>query len=102
MSSTPELDIAATMEAEQREAMERSWEGEKRHPCPDCGAPPSRIRLTGGSPDDAGGTGPVVGYTAEQIDRGWFRGAIPATGAISARVCPDCGRVVLFAVPRKS
>lgn len=102
MSSSPELEIAASLESEQRESMERAWKGEKRHPCPDCGAPLSRIHLTGGSSNDAGSTDSALGYTAEQNDRGWFRGAIPASGQINALACPDCGRVLLFAASKKS
>jgi DNA-directed RNA polymerase subunit RPC12/RpoP len=97
MSSSPELDIAAAHETEQREAMERSWKGEKRRPCPDCGAPLSRISLNGNAPGEAGGPDSGLAYAAEPADRGWFRGAIPASGTIHALACPDCGRVLLFA-----
>jgi len=102
MSSTPELDLAASLEDEQRDSMERAWKGEKRQPCPDCGAPLGKIRLTGGSSGDASGTDNGLNYNAEQADRDWFRGAIPAMGEISALACTDCGRVVLFAGPTKS
>jgi hypothetical protein len=102
MSSAPEFDLGANLDAEAHDSMERAWKGEKRHPCPDCGAPLGKIRVTGGSSGDAGGADNALSYNAEQADRDWFRGTIPAAGEISALACTDCGRVVLFAGPTKS
>jgi predicted RNA-binding Zn-ribbon protein involved in translation (DUF1610 family) len=102
MSSAPEFDLGANLDAEAHDSMERAWKGEKRHPCPDCGAPLGKIRVIDGSSGDAGGTDNELCYTAEQADRGWFRSAIPASGQINAFACPDCGRVLLFAGPAKS
>lgn len=97
-----DLESVVAHEAEQRSAMERAWTGEKRRPCPDCGTPLGKIRLSDGSSNDAGGRDNAVCYAAEADDRGWFRGAVPALGQIAGLACPDCGRVLLFAVPSKS
>lgn len=97
MSSMPELELAANLESEQRESIERAWKGEARRPCPDCGSPLGKIRLSRGSLEDTGGDNAIC-YAAEATDRGWFHSAVPVQGEIAAFACPECGRVVLFAV----
>lgn len=40
-------------------------------------------------------------YAAGNAQRGWFFARFPAAGKVRARMCPSCGRIVLYAEPRE-
>jgi hypothetical protein len=63
-----------------------------RGDCPDCSTALSGIRLlVAGS-----GVGEVTKYTAVETKPKWT-GSYPSLGAIHAQMCPDCGRILLYA-----
>ncbi len=60
--------------------------------CPDCGAAMQPIRLidhTRSTIDEE------LSYTAADARQGWY-GGFPVAGRVSASMCCDCGRIVLF------
>jgi len=40
-------------------------------------------------------------YTAENAERSSWSKQFPTAGHLQGRMCTDCGRVVLYAVPKK-
>ena len=63
--------------------------------CPDCGGPLTPIRVI----DDAGNQGHSLGlkYTTLDAKRSAWNGRYPIVGAVHARLCGECGRVLLYA-----
>ena len=70
-----------------------------RRNCPDCNAKTRVIRLI-----DHGHRNhrQPLSYVAKTADRSVFTGRYPLSGEIQARMCPECGRVVLYAKPKRS
>ena len=68
--------------------------------CPDCGAPLRAIKMT-----DA--TGQILGEGVQRVEQNYssedatfgFIGGLTPEGNIYGRLCPDCGRILLYAVP---
>jgi uncharacterized OB-fold protein len=69
---------------------------EKRTTCPDCGSGIHPIRLI-----DQVGKWPhpdhELEYAAGDSDRDFFSGKFPSKGKVLAKLCSECGRIVLFA-----
>ncbi len=74
-----------------------------RTECPDCGSPLKAIKLT-----DA--TNRVWGQGSHRVNQqyapenaeglmGGFLAGIAPEGNVYGRLCPDCGRILLYAVP---
>jgi hypothetical protein len=73
-----------------------------RSTCPDCESPLRPIKLldateTGWS--DHGSQHVELSYAAPKSEGNFFTGTIPKAGTVKAKVCPDCGRILLFARP---
>ena len=61
--------------------------------CPDCETPLQKIKLIERSnePDRQ------LEYAAGDAHKSAFLGRFPVAGKVLARMCPDCGRIVLHA-----
>ena len=69
-----------------------------RSACPDCGGSMEPIRLVDQA---AGGAHMAMEYAAPDARRHWFSSRFPVAGHVTARICSDCGRIVLHGEPPK-
>jgi endogenous inhibitor of DNA gyrase (YacG/DUF329 family) len=74
--------------------------------CPDCQTPMQPIRLVDATSSEVFGT-----EGSDHVDleyalpdtptkMGWKSHYVPAAGRVGAVMCPACGRIVLYAIPR--
>ena len=65
--------------------------------CPDCRGTMQPIKLIDHTRSviDA-----ELSYIAADAQQGWF-GGFPVAGTVSAQMCCDCGRILLFGEPAK-
>jgi hypothetical protein len=70
---------------------------QQRTTCPDCQTQMYPIKLI----DSTGEyyTHELLGYAAGEAERSWFLGRYKEAGKVAAKMCPDCGRIILHAVP---
>lgn len=71
--------------------------------CRDCGVELQPIRLldaTVSSPGRNGRTHVDLNYASPDAKPSFFMGTIPAAGIVKGMVCPECGLVQLYAVPK--
>jgi hypothetical protein len=71
--------------------------------CPDCGVPLQPIKLVDAT-ERVFGEGAYrvnLTYAAQDAEAPWggFLGGIQPTGDVYGRICPKCGRILLYAVP---
>jgi len=68
--------------------------------CPDCTSAMQPIKLidaTDGPGWDHEGVQHVeLGYASPDANRSFFLGKIERKGSVKGRICPDCGRIVLY------
>ena len=68
--------------------------------CPDCKSELHPIRLVDAT-DRAWGEGTYrveLTYAAYEAPNRWF-GGIPPSGRVEGRMCPNCGRILLYGRP---
>jgi len=74
--------------------------------CPDCGAPLQAIKLTDATERWLGEGSFRVDqkYSAEDATSnfGGIFGGVQPEGSLYGRLCPQCGRILLYAVPMNS
>ena len=72
--------------------------------CPDCEVELQRIKLidaTQGPGWDNGGHGHIeLSYAASDASRSLFLGKIDREGVVGGRLCPACGRILMYAEKR--
>lgn len=77
-----------------------------RTTCPDCDSPLQAIKLIDATDRfRAEGTYRVnltYGIQDEEVAAGGFFGGIAPQGQVYARLCAECGRILLYATPMKS
>lgn len=70
--------------------------------CPDCKSVMQPIKVIDATSLGMGseGAGHVpLAYAAPDASRSFFLGKIQRTGVLTGRICPKCGRVVLYGEP---
>ncbi len=76
----------------------------QRTNCPDCEAELRPIKLLDATNQgmSSEGTGHVEqAYAVENARASWFTQSVPKTGTVKAKICPGCGRIILFGSSRK-
>lgn len=73
---------------------------ESKFECRDCGSAMQPIKLidaTDGPGWDKEGVQHVeLGYASPDANRSFFMGKIERIGSVKGRICPDCGRMLLY------
>ncbi|MFK7989876.1 MAG: hypothetical protein AB8I08_27905 [Sandaracinaceae bacterium] len=72
--------------------------------CPDCESPLRPVKVmdaTHNLPAKTGGAHVELGYAALDSKPSFFMKAIPQEGVLRAWICGDCGRALLYAVPKE-
>ena len=75
----------------------------KRTNCPDCEVELRPIKLLDATNQGMGseGVGHVEqAYAAENAQASWYTQTVPKSGTVKAKICPECGRIILFGSSR--
>ncbi|MEK6239295.1 MAG: hypothetical protein N2C14_31645 [Planctomycetales bacterium] len=81
-------------------------EQEKHRVCPDCQAEMTAIRLLDATTtmdfgSESGGHVDLHYAVAEaEVQTGWHERYVPIAGKVAGVMCPNCGRIILIAVPK--
>ncbi|MCL4207907.1 MAG: hypothetical protein KJ000_35930 [Pirellulaceae bacterium] len=70
--------------------------------CPDCRLEMQPIRLLDATDTGMGGQGishTDLSYAAADSVASFFTRTVPRLGTVHARICPECGRIVLYGRP---
>ena len=73
-----------------------------RTTCPDCNEELQDIKIidaTSPGPSNKGIAHVELSYAAPDAERSFFLHAIPRQGLVKAKLCPKCGRILLYACP---
>lgn len=65
--------------------------------CPDCQREMRPIKLIDSTQENP--KHQQLTYAAGDAEQSWFLGKYKVAGKVEARMCPDCGRIILHAVP---
>ncbi|MBN2590319.1 MAG: hypothetical protein JXA96_10690 [Sedimentisphaerales bacterium] len=74
-----------------------------RTTCPDCNEELQPIKIIDATLRSAGGSGHghvELSYSAVDAERSLFMGAFKREGTIQGKLCPKCGRILLYAGPK--
>ena len=77
-------------------------ENMSRNTCPDCEVELQAIKIidaTSPGPSDKGIAHVELSYSAPDAKPSFFQHAIKREGTVEAKVCPKCGRILLYAGP---
>jgi len=70
--------------------------------CPECEAALQPIKIldaTSPGPRDTGIAQVALSYSAPDAKQSFFMHEIKREGTVQANMCPDCGRILLYAKP---
>lgn len=71
---------------------------EPRKTCPDCDSELRPIKMLDATNLGMGteGIGHVEqAYAAEKSEASWYTKTVPKAGTVKAKICPNCGRIIL-------
>jgi hypothetical protein len=72
---------------------------EPRNTCPDCESELQPIKLLDATDTGMGGHGishTELSYAAPDSAASFFTRTVPRLGTVQGKICPDCGRILLF------
>ncbi len=72
---------------------------EQRNHCPDCEFELQPIKLLDATDTGMGGQGighTELSYAAPDSAASMFTRTVPRLGVVLAKICPECGRIILF------
>ncbi len=75
---------------------------ENKPKCPDCSLEMQPIKLLDATDTGMGGQGishTELSYAAPDSVASFFTRTVPRLGTVDARICPQCGRIVLYGKP---
>ena len=78
---------------------------QSRSTCPDCEIELQLIKLLDAT--NLGMSSEGIGhveqaYAAANAEASWYTKSVPKAGKVQAKICPQCGRIILFGSPRMS
>ena len=68
--------------------------------CPDCGGDMRAIKIFDNARYGSRPTPGKLNYTAPEAKPSYWTGRFPVEGTVSARMCTECGRILLYGEPR--
>lgn len=75
-----------------------------RNTCPDCESELQPIKLLDATDPGMGGQGIAhveIAYAAAHAEASFLTRTVPRLGAVKAKLCPTCGRILLYGEPAR-